>query len=112
MFFVGILGIESKQKEIRTIPNMMCKACGRLTSYSLIKTYNYFQLFFIAIFKWGETYRLMSKCCGSVFELTKEQGEDLEKGNTSDFNDLNIIMVENNSCRTNIFCHNCGARLK
>ena len=102
------MGIESKEKELRTIPNLMCKACGRLTSYKLIKTYNYFQLFFIPIFRWKERYMLISKCCGSVFELTKNQGQDLEHGKDSILDNLNITIVEDNSCKTNILCYNCG----
>lgn len=112
MFFIGIMGVESKQKEIKTIPNLICKACGKLTSYSLVKTYNCFQLFFIPIFNWGQKYILISKCCGSIFELTKEQGEDIEKGNEFIFDDLKMTIVEDNACKTNILCHNCGKSIE
>ncbi len=51
---------------------------------------------------------LISKCCGSVFELTKNQGQDLEHGKDSILDNLNITIVEDNSCKTNILCYNCG----
>jgi len=108
MFFIGIMGIANKEKELRTIPNLICKACGRLTSYKLIKTYRYFQLFFIPVFKWNQRYVMVSECCGSIFELTKMQGQDLEQGRDSVLNNLNMTIVEDNACKTNISCYNCG----
>lgn len=112
MFFFGVLGIDEKQTEIKKIPNLMCKACGRLTTYSLVKTYNCFHLFFVPVIKWGQRYLLISKCCGSIFELTLEQGKEVEKGNDSIFDNLNITLVEDNSCKTNIFCRNCGKSIE
>ena len=108
MFFIGIMGIANKEKKLRVIPNLICKACGKLTSYRLVKTYKYFQLFFIPIFRWDERYMLISECCGSVFQLDKVQGEDLEHGKDSILNNLSMTIVEDNSCKTNILCYNCG----
>lgn len=108
MFFIGIMGIESKQKELRIINNMICKSCGRMTAYKLIKTYNCFQLFFIPVFRWKEQYYLISKCCGSIFEVSNEQGEDLENGNDSGLSNLNITIVEDRSQSGKLICHSCG----
>lgn len=108
MFFIGIMGIESKQKELRSINNMICKSCGRMTSYKLIKTYNCFQIFFIPVFRWGNQYYLVSKCCGSIFEVSKEHGEDLEKGNDSVLSNLNITIVEDRPQSGKLICGSCG----
>ncbi|MFT8313220.1 MAG: zinc ribbon domain-containing protein [Clostridium sp.] len=108
MFFIGIFGMGTKDVDIRTINNMICKSCGRMTSYKLVKTYNYFQLFFIPIFRWGEKYYLISKCCGSLFELSRQDGEDLANGNNSILSNLNINIVEDNSQCGKLVCHRCG----
>jgi len=108
MFFIGIFGMGTKNKDIRIINNMICKSCGRMTSYKFIKTYSYFEIFFIPIFKWSERYYLISKCCGSLFELSKEEGEQLAKGDDSILDKLNITIVEDNSRCGKLMCHNCG----
>lgn len=108
MFFVGILGIESKEKELRTFPNLICKACGRVTAYRLVKAYKYFHIFFIPIYRWDFRYYLISKCCGSVFEISNEQGKDLEEGKDYMLDRLKLTILEDNSCSGNIVCFNCG----
>jgi hypothetical protein len=80
MFFFGIFGIDTKSKEIKDINNVTCKQCGRLGVYRLIKKYNFFHFFFIPLFKWGEEYFLVSRCCRSVFKISREDGRRLEDG--------------------------------
>jgi RNA polymerase subunit RPABC4/transcription elongation factor Spt4 len=109
VFFIGIFGAGKRHEEIRIINNMVCKSCERMTAYKLIKMYNYFQIFFIPIFKWREEYYLISKCCGSIFGLSKEQGEDLEKGEDSVLSNLNITILEDNRSQCGkLICDNCG----
>lgn len=113
MFFFGVFGIENKQKEIRLIQNVVCKACGSMTTYRLIKVYNYFHFFFIPIFKWGEIYYVESRCCASLFEIPREIGRELERGKDIPLNDEYLRQVNTNygygnDFGTTIVCHSCG----
>lgn len=115
MFFFGIFGIQSKQKEIRQIQNIICKACGAISAYTLIKTCNCFEFFFIPLFKWGETYYLQDKRCGAVFEISKELGHRLERGDDISFNDwdlkeTNTAYDYGYSNSGYIICKNCGRK--
>lgn len=112
MFFFGIFGIESKKKELRLIQNIICKACGSMSTYTLIKVYNYFHLFFIPIFKWGETYYIEARCCGAVFEVSKEKGKQLESGRDIPLTDYDLRQVSsgnrNNRYSDYRVCPSCG----
>lgn len=109
MFFVGVFGIENKEKEIRDIQNIHCRACGSLSSYKLVKTFNFFHFFFIPVFRWKEEYYLVSRCCQSVFSITKELGRALEEGNTVDIRHEDITPLNNSY--VNNMCPSCHRRL-
>lgn len=109
MFFIGIFGINSKNKEIREIQNIICKACGTLSSYKLVKTYDCFEFFFIPLFRWNTRYYLVSRCCGSIFEIPIDLGHRLEDGENISINDLDLKEVKiNNQHSGNNICPNCG----
>lgn len=93
MFFIGIFGVENREKEIRDIQNVICKVCGSMTNYKLIKTYNVFHFFFIPLFKWGIKYYLVSRCCQSVFEIPLELGKDLEGGGNTPINNMDLSSI-------------------
>lgn len=126
MFFIGIFGIETKQKEIRDVQNMICKACGSMTSLRLIKTYNYFHFFFIPLFRWGTRYFLISRCCNAMFEISKELGAELEGGRDVPLGDDDLRPVYGNygcdyltcpGCRKPVdesfmYCPYCGTKIK
>ena len=80
MFFIGIMGIGSKQKNIITIPSIICKACGSFGQYNVIKRYNYFHIFFLPLWKWNEQYYVSERMCSSIFNLDIKIGKDIEKG--------------------------------
>lgn len=114
MFFFGVFGIENREKEIGDIKNVICKSCGSLTSYNLIKVYYVFHIFFIPVIKWGERYYLKSRCCNAVFEITKELGKKLERDSSVPFDnsDMSEMYSEGSSmkCGT-ITCRNCGRQV-
>lgn len=80
MFFIGIMGIGNKEKAISKIPNITCKACGSLGQYEVIKTYSYFHIFFIPLWKWKIEYYVKERMCQTVFRLDTEGGKSIEKG--------------------------------
>lgn len=124
MFFIGVFGIETKQEEIKDIQNVICKGCGSLTSYRLIKTYNLFHFFFIPIIKWSKRYFLISRCCNSAFEILSEKGEQLERGMDIPLNDDDLKPLYNDysynlcpNCKREVdlsfmYCPFCGTRLR
>lgn len=129
MFFFGIFGVESKEKEIRYIQNVICKACGSMTTYRLIKVYNFFHFFFIPLFRWGETYYIEARCCGAIFEVSKEKGKELESGKDVPLTDEDLRYVNSNNyanvngeticqgCRRSVnnsysYCPYCGRKMR
>ncbi len=47
MFFFGIFGINTKQEEVEDFENLVCKKCGILSRYTVIKTYIVFSFFLL-----------------------------------------------------------------
>ena len=79
-FFIGIFGIQNKDKEIKYLNNISCSSCNEESDAKLIKTYNFFHFFFIPLFKWNEKYYVICGKCGTVFEIPKEKGKRIENG--------------------------------
>ena len=107
MFFIGIFGVESKEKEIKVIDNLPCKFCNRSTRGKIIKSYSYFHFFFLPIFKWNEEYFVICEGCKTVFSISKDKGKALERGENIEITywDLNEVNKYN---YYNIACSNCG----
>ncbi|APC80546.1 hypothetical protein NPD2_1870 [Clostridium botulinum] len=42
MFFFGIFGINTKQEEVEDFENLVCKKCGILSRYTVIKPILFF----------------------------------------------------------------------
>ena len=80
MFFIGVFGIENKQKIIKTIDNIQCRYCNMSTNGKLIKEYDYFHFFFIPLFKWNESYYVVCNNCNSIYSIPKEKGKAVENG--------------------------------
>lgn len=126
MFFIGIFGVENKEKEIKDINNVTCKNCGRMTVYKLVKSYNEFHFFFIPIIKWNTKYYVIARCCNSVYEIPAEKGRKIEDGISVPIYDGDMIpiYVYDNSkeshcpfCRKEVdktfqFCPHCGGKIR
>ncbi len=80
MFFIGIFGVQSKQKKIGE-ERIDCNICSSKV-LTIIKSYTYFHLFFIPIFKWNIEYYALCENCNAMYSLSNEKGEDIERGNT------------------------------
>lgn len=80
MFFVGIFGVQQKEKEIATLEDLECKNCDEKGKCYLIKNYTYFHIFFIPIYKWNENYYVYCQGCNKVFSISKEKGKKVENG--------------------------------
>lgn len=107
MFF--ILGIENKEKVIKTIRNIICKACGQMSSYELIITYSFLHIFFIPIIRWNRRYYLKARCCNSLFQISKETFDVINNGSEEDININDYELKELNNPNSNrVICNNCG----
>jgi hypothetical protein len=111
MFFFGVFGIDTKSKEIRDINNVTCKQCGRYGVYRLVKQYSFFHLFFIPLFKWGEKYFLVSRCCKSVFSVDNEKGKNLEQEMDTELLESDLQYLYGEEKHSLDSCPNCGSKL-
>lgn len=127
MFFIGIFGIEDRKKHIKYIQNIVCKACGSMSTYELIKVTTVFHIFFIPIAKWNKRYYVISRCCENLFEVSNEVGKKLEHGEDIILNNEYLNQITNNTkhneklvcnnCNsivenTFLYCPHCGSKLK
>lgn len=114
MFFIGVFGIESKEKEIKVINNFICKGCSTLTMARIIKHYEFFHFFFIPLFKWNEKYYMECRSCKKLFSLSNEKGKGIEKGRNMEITELDLEEV-NNTCvynyNINNICKSCGKQV-
>lgn len=122
MFFVGIFGVENKQKEVRFLENLECGFCTELSKARLVKTYKCFHLFFIPIFRWKEQYYVICEECNSLYEIPLIKGKKLEKNEEENISHWDLKAVEHFSemicphCKRAIentfkFCPYCGKQV-
>lgn len=111
MFFIGVFGIENKEKEIKILNNFTCKSCSRLTNGRVIKHYEFFHFFFIPIFKWNEKYYVECNSCRGIFSISKEKGKMIERGENIELTYWDLQEVNNSygyNYNKNNVCKNCG----
>lgn len=129
MFFIGIFGIENRQKEIKTLTNLCCKNCNCINGAKLIKSFACFHFFFIPIFKWNENYYVICNDCNYTYSISKEKGKAIEKGENIEITywDLEEVHISSYDGHYNIkrctrcnkelennyeFCPYCGEKIK
>lgn len=116
MFFIGIFGVEDKQKEIRTIGNLSCKNCDYSSDLTLFKQYTFFHFFFIPMFKWNIRYYLICNRCNTMYEISREKGIRVEQGDDAAITYWDLKSIDplyygdyvHNSCK----CQNCGGEVE
>jgi hypothetical protein len=123
MFFIGIFGIEDKDKHIGTCNNIVCFSCERFARYEVYKSYRYFHIFFIPVFKWNVKYHVKASCCGCIYELDPAIGKEFERNPDTEIRRENLWQVNNDMpfkycshCRTDVpaefnYCPYCGGKL-
>lgn len=115
MFFIGIFGMEDKQKEIKTIKNLSCKNCNEISSrLTLFKVYSYLHIFFLPIFRWNERYYLVCSQCNSMYEIPKEKGIRIEQGEEDviTYWDLKTVDFQHYNNYLQYKCKNCGKEIE
>jgi phosphoribosylformylglycinamidine (FGAM) synthase-like amidotransferase family enzyme len=119
MFFIGIFGIENKDKEIKDLNNFNCKKCNSTVQGKLIKNFDFFHFFFIPLFKWNEKYYVLCNRCKCLYSIPKEKGKAIENGEEINITywDLQEVYSENNINFNNSshdikICSSCGKQVK
>lgn len=116
MFFIGIFGIDSKQKQLREFGSVTCGHCGRLSRAELVQSYNYFHVFFIPTFRWNKHYYIKMRCCGAVYEADADYANILRNASDIDFSRLKKVSGGMGGFDDFSFfydkCQNCGARIE
>lgn len=114
MFFIGVFGIENRDKEIKRIDSISCSKCN-FTRCRLIKNYDFFHFFFIPIFKWNEQYFVECESCKALYSIKKEKGKAIELGENLDITywDLQEMNREfhNGSYYQSNVCKRCGSKV-
>lgn len=123
MFFIGIVGIEQKEKKICILEDLDCKNCDKKGYSYLIKSYSYFHFFFIPIFKWNENYYVLCEGCSRVYTISKEKGTRIEHGEKNVINYWDLKDTESfynkqcSNCNREVdmnfeYCPYCGKKVK
>ncbi|MDO5137428.1 MAG: zinc ribbon domain-containing protein [Oscillospiraceae bacterium] len=109
MFFV--IGINQGQKDLNYSAVIRCGSCGSYSRAQLFVTYSQLLLFFIPTIRWGKRYYVKMACCGSVYELDREKGKQIENGMTADIAPEDLILVRGGRQPSVMYCNNCGKEL-
>lgn len=91
MFFIGIFGVEDREKPVRDFVNAVCPVCGRLTSAHIYEHYTYFHVFFIPTIRWNKHYFVKLRCCGALYEADAAYAQELKTAVGIDFSRLKKI---------------------
>jgi len=112
MFFIGIFGIEEKEKELKVFSQVVCPVCGRYSHAVLVVRYTYFHIFFIPTFRWNKHYFVKLRCCGAVYEADAEYAKTLETSDNIDFSRLHLVTSGFGAFhgyeRPDVLCPHCG----
>ncbi|NFT92180.1 zinc-ribbon domain-containing protein [Clostridium botulinum] len=115
MFFIGVFGIENKDKEIKKLENISCKKCNKSVTLTLIKNFEFFHFFFIPIFKWNESYYLVCDDCNTIYDISKEKGTAIERNEDISITYWDLQNSNNEGTKTNSEtkkCQYCNGNLE
>ncbi|WP_406792823.1 zinc ribbon domain-containing protein [Candidatus Clostridium eludens] len=109
MFFIGIFGIENKTKNILVNQNNICPLCSAYGRYDILKSYDYFHIFFIPLWKWNRRYFIKTHCCMKLCTLDNNIGVQIENGEMIEIKkEYTHCDSHNNSYN---FCPHCSSQI-
>lgn len=127
MFFM--MGITDGRKDLDYNQTEICGVCGRYGRLQVFMTYTVLSLFFIPCFKWNRHYYVQTSCCNTLYELDREIGRRIERGEDVRILPEHLQKVGNSGFGYNqggykrcpncgyettedfVFCPKCGTRL-
>jgi hypothetical protein len=103
-FFIAITS------DTREIGHRLCRhfpCCGRNDSLAAVTCVSRrLILFFLPLFRFGKRYFISCPNCGSVYEISRDEGRRLENDPTAEINPDRIYRMVGRTVR---YCPNCGA---
>lgn len=75
-----MLGINDDRRDLDFSQMVICDACGAYGRYQVFMTFTVLSLFFIPCFKWNRRYYVQTSCCGRLYELDREIGAAIARG--------------------------------
>lgn len=113
MFFIGVFGVDNKEKEVKIINNLTCKNCSISTKGRLMKSFTFFHFFFIPLFKWNENYYVICDGCNSIYSISREKGKAIESGECLEITywDLNEVNNRGENYYSIKRCSKCNKQL-
>lgn len=110
VIFIGIFGIDRKSKVILSGQNFVCPSCDAFGRYDVIKSYSYFYVFFIPLWRWDKEYSIKTYCCSQLCSLDYGIGLRIEKGEHVK------IQAQHIRCRSHSaesrFCPRCSLEIE
>ncbi len=105
-----IMGINEGRKDFDFSQFITCAICGKYGRFNVFMTYTVLSLFFIPVFRWNKRYYVQTSCCGTIYELDKEVGKAVSKGENIEIlpSHLNRINPEYGSYYSFRRCQHCG----
>ncbi|MFR5704076.1 MAG: zinc ribbon domain-containing protein [Eubacterium ramulus] len=75
-----MMGITEGRKNLDYNQTEICSVCGRYGRFHAFMTYTVLSPFFIPCFKWNRHYYVQTSCCNTLYELDREMGRRMERG--------------------------------
>ncbi len=115
-----MIGVNDRQEVLDFRQLVFCENCGRESTVEVYKIYRVLTLFFLPVFRWNVRYYARMSCCGSVIELSGEQGKQIEEGypvyiDPESFPHRLIGRCPNCGYEVDpddLYCAHCGTRLR
>lgn len=108
---IFISGISNREEELDYSKQVICPNCsayGRLEGYMSFMSLS---VFFIPILKWNKRYFLKSRCCSTIYEVSKDLGREMEKNLDPNIREEDLQLVQKGHSKDKM-CLNCGAKLE
>lgn len=102
-----MLGINDDRKELDFSQMIVCDACGAYGRYKVFMTFTVLSLFFIPCFKWNRRYYVQTSCCGRLYELDRETGAAIARGEQVEIRPENLHEMPGQGYDARR-CANCG----
>lgn len=102
-----MLGINDDRRDLDFSQMIICDACGAYGRYTVFMTFTVLSLFFIPCFKWNRRYYVQTSCCGHLYELDREVGAAIARGEKVEIRPEQLHGVPGQG-QAHRRCANCG----
>lgn len=97
MILIG--GINQGMKALAYTGLLTCSFCKSTSACQILMTYYYFSFFFIPLFKWNKRFLVKMDCCDAVYELNRDKGKAIARGEQVMIGQEDLRLLENGKIR-------------